>query len=77
MFAASLLAVQVIGPVAHAAGRPVVTTARADATAGGFGQVTIVGQNLPVPPVVALGGTELSVVSASATEIVASLQNVA
>jgi len=73
----ALLALLSSGAVAHTAGLPVVTSATVDSTAGGFGQVTIVGQNLPVPPVVALGGTALGVVSASPTQIVASLQNVA
>jgi hypothetical protein len=73
----ALLALLSSGAVVHAAGLPLVISARVDSEAGGYGELTIVGQNLPVPPVVALGGTVLGVVSASPTQIVASLQNVA
>lgn len=74
----TLVALLSSGAVVHAAGgQALVVRATVDATAGGFGEVTIVGQHLPVPPVVALDGTALGVVSASPTEIVASLQNVA
>ena len=80
--AGTLLAVLALlvlgGGVAQATGGiPVVTRASFDFTAGAYGQITIVGQFLPIPPVVALGGTALGVVSASPTQIVASLQNVA
>ena len=73
-----LLSLTVSGGVANATiGPPVVTSASVDFTAGANGQLTIVGQFLPTPPVVALGGTVLGTVSASPTKIVASLQNVA
>lgn len=58
-------------------GIPVVTRASVDLSAGPYGQIKIVGEFLPTPPVVALGGTVLGIVSASRTQIVASLQNVA
>jgi collagen triple helix repeat protein len=65
------------GVVANATdGIPLVTQASVDFTAGAYGQITIVGQFLPTPPVVGLGGTVVGVVSASPTRIVASLQNV-
>lgn len=65
------------GGVAHAAGLPIVISTSVDPAAGDYGQLTIVGQNLLTPPVVTLGSTALGVVSASPTQIVASLQNVA
>src|SRR5258708_16976302 len=66
------------GGVAHATGGiPLVTRATVDVTAGSHGQVTIVGQFWPTPPVVTLGGTVVGVISATPTQIVASLQNVA
>jgi hypothetical protein len=73
---AALGALLASAAVAHAAG-PVVISATVDSGAGEHGQLTIVGQNLPPTPVVALGGTVLDVVSASPGQIVASLQNVA
>src|SRR5260221_9343087 len=62
--------------MAVAGGLPLVTSATIDPTAGGYGQITIVGENFPSLPVVTLGGTAVGVVSASATHIVATLQNV-
>ena len=48
------------GDLAHAIGGiPVITSASVDLSAGGYGQLTISGQFLPTPPVVALGGTTL------------------
>jgi hypothetical protein len=64
------------GGIVHAIdGIPQITLVSVDFTAGANGQITIVGQFLPTPPVVALGGTVLGVVSATPTRIVASLQN--
>jgi hypothetical protein len=62
--------------VAHGSGLPLVTSTTVDPTAGGFGQITIVGQNLPAAPTLTLGGVTLEVVSAESTRIVASLQSV-
>jgi len=61
---------------AHAAGLPVITRTTVDRTAGDFGELKIAGQNLLLPPVVTLAGTSLGVVSATSTQIVASLNNV-
>jgi hypothetical protein len=62
---------------ADAASLPVVTNTSIDATAGGYGELTIDGRALPVPPTVSIDNTVLSVTSATSTKIVASLQNVA
>jgi hypothetical protein len=60
----------------EAADKPQVISATVDFTVG-YGQITIVGENLPSTPNVKLGGTRLDVLSNSPTEIVASLQAVA
>jgi hypothetical protein len=62
--------------LASAANIPQVLSATADFSVG-YGQLTIVGENLPSTPNVKLGGTLLDVLSNSPTEIVASLQAVA
>src|SRR6266700_1823306 len=62
--------------LASAANKPKVLSTTADFTVG-YGQLTIVGENLPSAPNVKLGGTVLDVLSNSSTEIVASLQAVA
>jgi len=73
------LALLSVGGVARASGGiPLVTSASVDFTEGPYGQITITGQFLPTSPVVTLGGTVLApVVSASPTQIVASLQSMA
>ena len=77
--AATLLTVLTLlsrGGVARATdGLPVVISASIDFMAGTNGEITIAGQLLPTPPVVALGGRLLGVVSASPTQIVASLDS--
>jgi hypothetical protein len=60
----------------RAADKPQVISASVDFTIG-FGQITIVGQNLPSTPNVKLDGTFLDVISNNPTQIVASLQAVA
>jgi len=62
--------------LATAANKPQVVSATVDFSVG-YGQLTIVGENLPSTPDVKLGGTLLDVLSNSSTEIVASLQAVA
>lgn len=80
-FAGSILTALALlsgGTTAHATGGiPVVTRTSVDFTAGPYGQLTIVGHFLLTPPTVALGGTTLGIVSATSTQIVASLRNVA
>jgi len=59
-------------------GLPLVISASVDFTAGPYGQITIEGHSLPTSPDVSLGGTVLTpVISASPTQIVASLESVA
>ena len=60
---------------AGATGLSVVTRAVVDLEAGDSGRLTIEGENLPTAPTVTLGGTRLGVVSATRSEIVASLGN--
>ena len=59
-----------------AADKPQVISATVDFTVG-FGQITIVGENLPSTPNVSLGGTLLDVISNGPNQILASLQAVA
>lgn len=66
-----------VGFAHESGGVPVVTSATVDLAAGPHGQITISGHSLPTHPSLALGGTSLGVISASRTQIVASLQNVA
>src|SRR5207247_1171111 len=61
---------------ARAANKPDVISAAVDFTVG-YGEITIVGENFPSTPNVRLDGTLLDVISASPTQIVASLQAVA
>lgn len=74
---AALALLSGLGIAHESGGIPVVTSASIDFTAGSHGQIAISGRHLPTRPTVALGGTRLDVVSASPTQIVASLQNVA
>jgi hypothetical protein len=69
------LSLAVSGEV-RAADRPQVISATVD-FAVGYGEITIVGENFPSTPDVRLDGTFLDVISASPTQIVASLQAVA
>ena len=71
-----LLAICGATGLASAANKPKVLSTTTDFTVG-YGQLTIVGENLPCAPNVRLGGTVLDVLSNSSTEIVASLQAVA
>ncbi len=75
-FACTLLAFYAATGLAAAASKPQVVSATVDFSVG-YGQLTIVGENLPSSPNVRLGGTLLDVISSNATEIVASLQAVA
>ena len=75
-FACTLFAFCAAAGLAAAANKPQVVSATVD-FAVGYGQLTLVGENLPSSPGVRLGGTLLDVLSNSPTEIVASLQAVA
>src|ERR1700674_3672890 len=72
---AILLSLEVSGEV-KAADRLQVISATVDFPVG-YWQITIVGENCPSTPNLKLGGTLLDVMSASPTQIVASLQAVA
>ncbi len=72
---AIFLSLAVSGEV-RAANKPDVISAAVDFTVG-YGEITIVGESFPSTPHVRLDGTLLDVISASPTQIVASLQAVA
>jgi hypothetical protein len=74
--AVSILFSSAVSGETRAANKPEVLSAAVDFTVG-YGEITIVGLNLPSMPNVTLDGTLLDVISASPTQIVASLQAVA